>query len=1042
MSFQSDTFVSHSEPTTLCGYICRSNRTHLFLILNQLLFADIYVVPVGNICFWFWTTYSLRVYMSFQSETFVSDSEPTTLCGYICRSSRKHLFLILSNLLFVGIYVVPIGKNCFWFKTNYSLRIYMSFKSDTFVSDSEPTTLCGYICRSNRTHLFLILNQLLFAGIYVIPVGNICFWFWTNYSLRVYMSFQSETFVSDYEPTTLCGYICRSNRTHLFLILNQLLFAGIYVVPIGHICFWFWTNYSLRYICRSNRTHLFLIMNQLLFASIYVVPIGHICFWLWTNYSLRVYMSFQSDTFISDYEPTTLCGYICHSNRTHLFPILNQLHFAGIYVVPIGHICFWLWTNYSLRVYMSFQSDTFVSDYEPTTLCGYICRSNRTHLFLILNQLLFAGIYVVPIGHICFRLWTNYSLRVYMSFQSDTFVSHYEPTTLCGYICRSNRTHLFPIMNQLLFAGIYVVPIGHICFWLWTNYSLRVYMSFQSDTFISDYEPTTLCGYICHSNRTHLFPILNQLHFAGIYVVPIGHICFWLWTNYSLRVYMSFQSDTFVSDYTLCGYICRSNRTQLLFAGIYVVPIGHICFWFCGYICRSNQFVSTTLCGYICRSNRTHLFPIMNQLLFAGIYVVPIGHICFSEPTTLCGYICRSNGHICFYYEPTTLCGYICRSNRTHLFLIMNQLLFAGIYVVPIGHICFWLWTNYSLRVYMSFQSDTFVSDYEPTTLCGYICRSNRTHLFLIMNQLLFAGVYVVPIGHICFRLWTNYSLRVYMSFQSDTFVSDYEPTTLCGYICRSNRTHLYLIMNQLLFAGIYVVPIGHICFWLWTNYSLRVYMSFQSDTFVSDYEPTTLCGYICRSNRTHLFLIMNQLLFAGIYVVPIGHICFWFWTNYSLRVYMSFQSDTFVSDYEPTTLCEYICRSNRTHLFLIMNQLLFAGIYVVPIGHICFWLWTNYSLRVYMSFQSDTFVSDYEPTTLCGYIRRFNRTHLFLILNQLLCSCSFILSVTGEATHNTSIAICLTRPKLNPTIYRYHVTITPHKMLAKHTIVVMVIRT
>ena len=83
--------------------------------------------------------------------------------------------------------------------------------------------------------------------------------------------------------------------------------------------------------------------------------------------------------------------------------------------------------------------------------------------------------------------------------------------------------------------------------------------------------------------------------------------------------------------------------------------------------------------------------------------------------------------------------------------------------------------------------------------------------------------------------------------------------------------------------AGIYVVPIGHICFWFWTNYLLRVYMSFQSDAFVSDSEPTTLCGYICRSNRTHLFLILNQLLFAGIYVVPIRHICVWFWINYSL---------------------------------------------------------------------------------------------------------------------------------------------------------------
>ena len=101
----------------------------------------------------------------------------------------------------------------------------------------------------------------------------------------------------------------------------------------------------------------------------------------------------------------------------------------------------------------------------------------------------------------------------------------------------------------------------------------------------------------------------------------------------------------------------------------------------------------------------------------------------------------------------------------------------------------------------MSFQSDTFVSDSEPTTLCGYTCRSNRTHLFLILSQLLFAGIYVVPIGHISFRLWTIYSLRVYMSFQSDTFFSDSEPTILCGYICRSNQTNLFLILNQLLFA-------------------------------------------------------------------------------------------------------------------------------------------------------------------------------------------------------------------------------------------------
>jgi hypothetical protein len=153
-----------------------------------------------------------------------------------------------------------VDMSFFWFWTNYSLRVYMSFQSDTFDFDSEPTTLCGYICRSNRTHLFLILNQQLFAGIYFVPIGRICFWFWTNYSLRVYMSFQSDTLVSDSEPTTLCGYICRSNRTHLFLILNELLFAGIYVVPIGHICFWFWNNYSLRvymYKCVRLEWHIY-----------------------------------------------------------------------------------------------------------------------------------------------------------------------------------------------------------------------------------------------------------------------------------------------------------------------------------------------------------------------------------------------------------------------------------------------------------------------------------------------------------------------------------------------------------------------------------------------------------------------------------------------------------------------------------------------------------------------------------------------------------------------------------------------------------------
>ena len=95
----------------------------------------------------------------------------------------------------------------------------------------------------------------------------------------------------------------------------------------------------------------------------------------------------------------------------------------------------------------------------------------------------------------------------------------------------------------------------------------------------------------------------------------------------------------------------------------------------------------------------------------------------------------------------------------------------------------------------------------------------------------------------------------------------------------------------------------------------------------------------------------------------------------------MSFQSDAFVSDSEPTTLCGYICRSNRTHLFLILNQLLFVGIYAVPI---------------------DTFVSDSEPTTLCSY--------------------PLVMSVTGEETNNNIMTICLTRPRLNPTIYRYYV--------------------
>ena len=106
-----------------------------------------------------------------------------------------------------------------------------------------PSLLLSALYLTNK--LSYIFSWIYAAGIYVVSIGNICFWFWTNYSLRVYMSFQSDTFVSDSEPTTLCGYICRSNRTHLFLILNHLLFAGIYVVPIGHICFWFWINYSL-----------------------------------------------------------------------------------------------------------------------------------------------------------------------------------------------------------------------------------------------------------------------------------------------------------------------------------------------------------------------------------------------------------------------------------------------------------------------------------------------------------------------------------------------------------------------------------------------------------------------------------------------------------------------------------------------------------------------------------------------------------------------------------------------------------------------------
>jgi hypothetical protein len=110
--------------------------------------------------------------------------------------------------------------------------------------DATPTSKITTVVVMINCILCLILNQLLFAGIYVIPIGHICFWFWTNDSLRVYMSFQSDTCVSDSEPTTLCGYICRSNRTHLFLILNQLLFAGIYVVPIGHMCFWFWNIFQ------------------------------------------------------------------------------------------------------------------------------------------------------------------------------------------------------------------------------------------------------------------------------------------------------------------------------------------------------------------------------------------------------------------------------------------------------------------------------------------------------------------------------------------------------------------------------------------------------------------------------------------------------------------------------------------------------------------------------------------------------------------------------------------------------------------------------
>ena len=77
---------------------------------------------------------------------------------------------------------------------------------------------------------------------------------------------------------------------------------------------------------------------------------------------------------------------------------------------------------------------------------------------------------------------------------------------------------------------------------------------------------------------------------------------------------------------------------------------------------------------------------------------------------------------------------------------------------------------------------------------------------------------------------------------------------------------------------------------------------------------------------------------------------------------------------------------------------------------------WLN-SPREYMSFQSETFVSGSEPTTLCGYICRSNWTHLFLILNQLLFALTPYWCLSPDI-----MAICLTRPRLNPTIYRYHV--------------------
>jgi hypothetical protein len=99
--------------------------------------------------------------------------------------------------------------------------------------------------------------------------------------------------------------------------------------------------------------------------------------------------------------------------------------------------------------------------------------------------------------------------------------------------------------------------------------------------------------------------------------------------------------------------------------------------------------------------------------------------------------------------------------------------------------------------------------------------------------------------------------------------------------------------------------------------------------------------------------------------------------------------------------------------------QLFFAGIYVVPVRHICFWFWTNYSLLVFMSFQSDTFVSDSEPTTLCSF--------------------SLLLSVTGEATHNNIMAIVWPDRCLIPRSTVMMFTVVPPTMLVKHEIAIMV---